>query len=229
MSINKDKKKTSTMMSIFSTGMLPLYYCHSLTVSLDIARVLYKAGIRAIEYTNRGSAALENFTEMRKILEAELPALHLGIGTVKSKEEAEAFVMAGADFIVSPIVNPAVAAVAKEAGLPWIPGCMTPTEIYQAQQLEATIIKLFPANILKPEFLRSILALFIGQKFIPTGGVELDEKNIRDWYQSGVVAVGMGSRLITEEIMIKGDYDSLYERTVEALSIIRKVKTEMKR
>jgi len=215
------------LMNIFSTGVLPLYYCHSQTVSLDIARVLYTAGIRAIEYTNRGSAALENFTAMRKELAAELPLLHLGIGTVKSKEEAEAFVKAGADFIVSPIVNPAVAEVAKGAGLPWIAGCMTPTEIYQAQQLGAAVIKLFPANILKPEFLRSILTLFIGVKFIPTGGVEIEEKNIRDWFQSGVVAVGMGSKLITEEVMIHGKYDLLEERTLQVLSIIRKVKKEL--
>src|SRR5579871_6161874 len=105
------------LMNIFSTGILPLYYCHSLTVSLDIARALYRAGVRAIEYTNRGVAALENFTAMKTALGAEMPDLFLGIGTVKSKAEAEAFVQAGADFIVSPIVNPDVAAVAKEAGL----------------------------------------------------------------------------------------------------------------
>jgi 2-dehydro-3-deoxyphosphogluconate aldolase/(4S)-4-hydroxy-2-oxoglutarate aldolase len=164
---------------------------------------------------------------MKKTLGGELPLLHLGIGTVKSKEEAEAFVKAGADFIVSPIVNPAVAEVAKGAGLPWIAGCMTPTEIYQAQQLGAAVIKLFPANILKPEFLRSIFTVFLGQKFIPTGGVEIDEKNIRDWFQSGVAAVGMGSKLITEEIMIHGKYDLLEERTLQALAIIRKVKIEL--
>jgi 2-dehydro-3-deoxyphosphogluconate aldolase/(4S)-4-hydroxy-2-oxoglutarate aldolase len=217
----------SVLTNIFSTGILPLYYCHSQTVSLDIARILYKAGIKAIEYTNRGAAALENFTAMRKILSAELPKLQLGIGTIKSREEAEAFVLAGADFIVAPIVNPDVAAIARAAGLPWIPGCMTPTEIYQAQQLGAPVIKLFPANILKPEFLRSILSLFIGQKFIPTGGVEIEESNIRDWYQSGVAAVGMGSRLITEEIVIHGHYDVLYERTVQALHLVKKVRSEI--
>jgi 2-dehydro-3-deoxyphosphogluconate aldolase/(4S)-4-hydroxy-2-oxoglutarate aldolase len=130
---------------------------------------------------------------------------------------------------VAPIVNPEVAAVAKEAGLPWIPGCMTPTEIYQAQLLGAPVIKLFPANILKPEFLRSIFTLFIGQRFIPTGGVDIDEKNIRDWFQSGVAAVGMGNKLVTEEILTQGNYDLLYEKTVQVLDIVRKVKTEMKR
>lgn len=219
----------TVLTSIFDAGILPLYYCHSLTVSLDIARALARAGIGAIEYTNRGEAARENFTAMKKTLAKELPALRLGIGTVKSREEAEAFVLAGADFIVAPIVNAEVAAVAREAGLPWIPGCMTPTEIYQAQQLEAPVIKLFPANILKPEFLRSIISLFMGQKFIPTGGVEIDENNIREWYRAGVAAVGMGSRLITEEIVIHGYYDALYERTVQALQIVEKVKSEMGR
>jgi 2-dehydro-3-deoxyphosphogluconate aldolase/(4S)-4-hydroxy-2-oxoglutarate aldolase len=216
------------LMNITSAGILPLYYCHSQTVSMEVARTLYKAGVRAVEYTNRGAAALENFTAMRQVLGEELPALQLGIGTVKSKAEAEAFVLAGADFIVAPIVNAEVAAVAKAAGLPWIPGCMTPTEIYQAQQLGAPVIKLFPANILKPEFMRSIFTLFLGQKFIPTGGVEIDEENIRDWLRSGVVAVGMGNKLVTNEIMAEGNYDLLYEKTAEVLDIVQKVRKEMK-
>ena len=220
--------KKPALMEIARIGILPLYYCHSQTVSIDVARVLYRAGVRVVEYTNRGVAALENFTAMKKILGEELPLLHLGIGTVKSKEEAEAYVQAGADFIVAPIVNPEVAAVAKAAGLPWIPGCMTPTEIYQAQQLGAPVIKLFPANILKPEFLRSIFTLFIGQKFIPTGGVDIDEKNIRDWIHSGVVAVGMGNKLVTNEILVEGNYDLLYNKTVEVLDIVQKVRKEMR-
>jgi 2-dehydro-3-deoxyphosphogluconate aldolase/(4S)-4-hydroxy-2-oxoglutarate aldolase len=214
-------------MNIATVGILPLYYCHSQTVSLDVARTLYRAGVRVVEYTNRGVAALENFTAMKKILGEELPLLQLGIGTVKSKEEAKAYVQAGADFIVAPIVNPEVAAVAKEAGIPWIPGCMTPTEIYQAQQLEASVIKLFPANILKPEFLRSVFTLFIGQKFIPTGGQDLDEKNFRDWFQSGVMAVGLGNKLVTNEILVEGTYDLLYEKTVQALETVRKVKKDI--
>ena len=213
---------------ILGKGVLPLFYCHSETVSIHIVRTLYKAGVRAVEYTNRGANALDNFTAMKKTLSTELPDLYLGIGTVKTVEEAEAFVQAGADFIVAPIVNPGVAAVAKRAGLLWIPGCMTPTEIFQAQQLEAPLIKLFPANILGPEFLRSIRSLFLHQLFIPTGGVEIEEGNIRDWFKSGVSAVGMGSKLITEEIMIDGNYDLLYENTLLAIKIIQKVVNEIK-
>jgi 2-dehydro-3-deoxyphosphogluconate aldolase/(4S)-4-hydroxy-2-oxoglutarate aldolase len=219
--------KKMVLRSILSQGILPLFYCYSESVSLYVIRTLYKAGVRAIEYTNRGVGALEIFTAMKEMLATELPDLYLGIGTVKTVEEAEAFVLAGADFIVAPIVNPAVAEVSKKAGLLWIPGCMTPTEIFLAQQYEAPLIKLFPASVLGPEFMRSIKALFPTQKFIPTGGVEIQEDNIREWIRAGVAAVGMGSKLISEKILIEGNYDLLYENTLLALEIVRKVKNEI--
>jgi 2-dehydro-3-deoxyphosphogluconate aldolase/(4S)-4-hydroxy-2-oxoglutarate aldolase len=221
----QDKK--IILRSILQQGILPLFYCHSETVSLDVIRTLYKAGVRAVEYTNRGVAALEIFTAMKETFAKELPELYLGIGTVKTVEEAEAFVLAGADFIVAPIVNPAVAEVAKKAGLLWIPGCMTPTEIFLAQHYEAPLIKLFPASVLGPEFMRSIKALFQKQFFIPTGGVEIHEDNIREWIRAGVAAVGMGSKLISEKVLIEGNYDLLYEKTLLAIEIVRKVKNEI--
>jgi 2-dehydro-3-deoxyphosphogluconate aldolase/(4S)-4-hydroxy-2-oxoglutarate aldolase len=218
--------KKVILRSIVSQGILPLFYCYSPSVSLEVVRTLYKAGVRAVEYTNRGVAALENFTAIRKTLAAEAPDLYLGIGTIKTVKEAEAFVQAGADFIVAPIVNPEVAAVAENAGLLWIPGCMTPTEIFLAQQHQAAVIKLFPASILGPEFMRSIKDLFIGQLFIPTGGVEIEEENIRSWIRAGVCAVGMGSKLITQEVLIEGKYDQLYDNTLKALKIVQAVKSE---
>lgn len=219
--------KQTICRGIVGQGILPLFYCHSKTVSFDVVRTLYKAGIRVIEYTNRGQAALENFTEMKRVLALEAPMLLLGIGTIKSSDEARDFIKAGADFIVAPIVNPEVAAVAEQAGLLWIPGCMTPTEIYQAQQHNAHLIKLFPANILGPEFLASIRALFPTQHFIPTGGVEIEEENIRRWFRAGVSAVGLGSKLISQEIIVDANYDFLYEETVRVLQIVRAVKNEI--
>jgi 2-dehydro-3-deoxyphosphogluconate aldolase/(4S)-4-hydroxy-2-oxoglutarate aldolase len=182
-----------------------------------------------VEYTNRGTAALDNFTMMKKALAAEAPDLYLGIGTIKSAAEARAFVAAGADFIVAPIVNPEVGAVAEQAGLLWVPGCMTPTEIYTAQQHKAELIKLFPANILGPEFVSSIRELFQDQLFIPTGGVEIDEANIRGWVKAGVCAVGLGSKLISKDILKNENYDLLYENTLRALKIARAVINENNR
>ena len=213
--------KKVILQSILDQGMLPLFYWDSPTVSLEVIRTLYRAGIRALEYTNRGAAALTNFGSAKKILAVEAPDLYLGIGTVKTAAEAEAFVKAGADFIVSPIVNPEVAAVAAREGLLWIPGCMTPTEIFLAQQHQAALIKIFPANIVGPEFVSSIRELFAGQLFIPTGGVELDKENIRSWFKAGVAAVGMGSRLISKEVLKGEQYDVLYKNTVIALELVK--------
>lgn len=218
--------KKIVLQSILDQGLLPLFYWEDAAVSLEIIRTLYKAGIRALEYTNRGSAALNNFIAIKQVLTAEAPDLHLGIGTIKTVEEAGAFIQAGADFIVSPIVNREVAVMAESAGLLWIPGCMTPTEIFTAQQCQAALIKLFPANILGPEFVSSIRELFSGQLFIPTGGVEINRGNISSWFKSGVCAVGMGSKLISKDILQREQYDTLYQQTVIALELIRSVREE---
>src|SRR6185437_13754992 len=139
--------KKVILQTIIGQGILPLFYWESPSVCLEVMRTLYRAGVRAIEYTNRGTAALDNFTMLKKTLAVEAPDLYLGIGTIKSAAEAKAFIKAGADFIIAPIVNPEVAAVAAESDMLWIPGCMPPTEIYTAQQLKAAAIKIFPANI----------------------------------------------------------------------------------
>jgi 2-dehydro-3-deoxyphosphogluconate aldolase/(4S)-4-hydroxy-2-oxoglutarate aldolase len=128
---------------------------------------------------------------------------------------------------VSPIVNGEVAVLAAQAGLLWIPGCMTPTEIFRAQEHQAALIKIFPANILGPEFVSSIRELFQGQLFIPTGGVELNKANIHSWFKAGVCAVGMGSRLISKDILLSEQYELLYQHTVTALELVRVVREEL--
>lgn len=218
-------KKNIVLDAILKQGTLPLFFYKDPEVSLQITRTLYKAGIRVFEYTNRGAAALENFKVLKQTLaNGEMPGLELGIGTIKSVREAEAFIAAGADFIVSPIVNPEVGKLAAQHNLLWIPGCMTPTEIYTAQQNEAALIKIFPANILGPEFVSSIRDLFAGQLFIPTGGVDLNHDSISTWFKAGVCAVGMGSKLISKSVLENQEYDRLYNDTLKLLEIVQTIK-----
>ena len=207
--------------SIIKQGILPLFYNESAEVTLETTRTLYRAGIRVIEYTNRGAAALENFKLLKKAQQDELHDLILGIGTIKTVQHAEDFIAAGADFIIAPIVNPDVARVAQQHNMLWCPGCMTPTEIHLAQQHNAALIKLFPANILGPGFVSAIKELFPGQLFMPTGGVELTQENISSWFKAGVCAVGMGSKLITKDILSSGSYNQLYLDTIEALKLVQ--------
>jgi 2-dehydro-3-deoxyphosphogluconate aldolase/(4S)-4-hydroxy-2-oxoglutarate aldolase len=100
---------------------------------------------------------------------------------------------------------------------------MTPSEIYTAQKNGADLIKIFPANILGPAFISSVKELFPGQLFIPTGGVELNADNISAWFHAGVCAVGMGSKLISKDVLEKKLYDQLYEDTVKAIELVQSV------
>jgi len=215
------KNKRTILQQILDQGMLPLFYTDSTQISVEIIRTLYKGGVRVLEYTNRGHAALENFKVLKKTFVVEAPDLSLGIGTIKTKQEANDFIAAGADFIVSPIVNPEVATMCHQKDMLWIPGCMTPTEIHIAQQNQAALIKIFPANILGPEFISSIRELFGGQLFMPTGGVELNKENISTWFKAGVCAVGMGSKLISKTVLEKEQYDVLLTNTKEALQLVK--------
>jgi 2-dehydro-3-deoxyphosphogluconate aldolase/(4S)-4-hydroxy-2-oxoglutarate aldolase len=216
--------KQEALDSILTQGMLPLFFYKDVEVSLQIIRTLYKAGVRVFEYTNRGPEALDNFEVLKKAQLREMPGLHFGSGTIKSVAEAEAFISAGSDFIVSPVVNPEVAKVAARHNLLWIPGCMTPTEIYTAQQNGADLIKLFPADILGPGFISAIKELFPGQRFMPTGGVDLSRENISAWFRSGVCALGMGSKLVGKKVLENRLYDQLYNDTVNVLELIQSCK-----
>jgi 2-dehydro-3-deoxyphosphogluconate aldolase/(4S)-4-hydroxy-2-oxoglutarate aldolase len=215
------KNKQEILDSIIKQGMLPLFFYEDAEVSLQVVRTLYKAGVRVMEYTNRAKEAFGNFLILKAAQETEMPDLYLGIGTVKTKEDAIKYVNDGADFIVAPTVNPDVAEVVNQHNGLWIPGCMTPTEIHLAQQHGAPLIKIFPANVLGPAYITAVADVFRGQLFMPTGGVELNKDNISGWFKSGVCAVGIGSKLITKEILQNQLYDQLYTDTINVLQLIQ--------
>lgn len=215
------KTKETALKAITDQGILPLFYFDDAQVSLEILRTLYKAGIRVLEYTNRGPAALSNFKVLLEAAKTEMQDLYLGIGTIKTTAEAQKFIDAGAHFIVCPVVDPEVGKLVHDKGLLWIPGCFTPTEINTAHQLKAGLIKLFPANILGPSYVSAIKDLFPGQLFIPTGGVEIEQSNISNWFKSGVCAVGLGSKLISKEILESKDYKELDILTRKAIDLVK--------
>lgn len=214
-------KKESALKALLEQKLLPLYYHDSPTVSVFILEALYAAGVRTLEYTNRGEKALDNFTALRKAADQNMPGLQLGIGTIKTGAWAQRFIDAGADFIVCPSMNPEVAEVTHKAGLLWIPGCLTPTEIAGAEIAGASIVKIFPGNILGPSYISSIKEIFPALKFMPTGGVEAETGNLKSWFGAGVVAVGMGSKLITKELVASGDFKGLETATRSALELVR--------
>ena len=150
--------------------------------------------------------------------------LLLAVGTIKTAEQARQFIDAGADFLISPFFDAAVCDEAYLQKIVWIPGCTTPTEIHVAEQAGCTMIKLFPGNTMGPSFVEAIKPLFPGLDFVVTGGVDTTEENIKSWFKSGVCAVGMGSKLISKDVLEGGDFQKLEAVTKEVLQIIQKNK-----
>lgn len=210
--------------TIIEQGMLPLYYNASEEVTLAILKAVYKSGVKAIEYTNRGDAALTNFAKMVALRNAEMPGLLLGVGTIKNMEQATAYLATGADFLVSPGFVPEVAAHCVANDIFYAPGCMTPTEIIAAENAGIKFIKLFPGNMLGPEFLSGIKDIFPKLKFMPTGGVDTTKENIEGWFKAGVCAVGMGSKLISKKLMEAKDYGTIEAETKKVLELIQTIK-----
>lgn len=205
-------------------GILPLYFNKDTEVSIEILRALYRAGVKSVEYTNRGEAALKNFTEMKKVCEAEMKDMYLGVGTIKNAEMAQKFIDAGADYLISPGLVESVAVIADKNDMLWVPGCMTPTEIIKAESLGAKFIKLFPGNLLGPDFMSGIKELFQDLKFMPTGGVDTTKENLSGWFKSGVCAVGMGSKLVSKQLMEAKDYAAIERDTKAVIETIKAIR-----
>ncbi|NHE58838.1 bifunctional 4-hydroxy-2-oxoglutarate aldolase/2-dehydro-3-deoxy-phosphogluconate aldolase [Cyclobacterium plantarum] len=216
--------KASILKKIPEQGILPLYFDKDETVSLEVLKALYAAGIRMVEYTNRGEAALQNFKKMVALRNAEMPDLLLGIGTIKNKDMASTYIAAGADFIICPGLVEEVAEIADQHDMLWIPGCMTPSEIIKAENMGAKMIKLFPGDMLGPGFMAAIKALFPNLLFMPTGGVSLDKDNIESWFKAGVCAVGMGSKLVSKTLLQEKNYPKIQEMAQKAIQVVNEVK-----
>lgn len=217
-------RRSTTLELIIRQGVLPLYYNQNADVSIAVLKALYSAGIRTVEYTNRGEAALENFKALRKVCENEMQDLQLGIGTIKTGKEAKAFADAGADYLVSPGVVKAAAKVADKNGLLYIPGCLTPTEMIRAENMGALMVKLFPGNLLGPGYISAVKELFPNLKFIITGGVEPEEENLRAWFNAGASAVGMGGKLVTKQVLESRDYTQITTLTQHSLHLIQSIR-----
>lgn len=215
-------KREAIVAKLKEQGLMPLYFNTDETISIELMRALYNAGVRLIEYTNRGAAALNNFKAMKLIAEKDYPDLFLGAGTIKDEKAADQFIQAGADFLISPALAEDVYDIAYGNKVLWIPGCMTPTEILKAEQFGLSLVKLFPGNILGPSYVNAIKDLFPAMQFMPTGGVETTDENLQAWFNAGVCAVGMGSKLVTSELIKEKAYSAI---TANAGNILNKIAT----
>ena len=200
--------------------IMPLFNHPDLAVSKAVVKACYDGGITVFEYTNRGEGAALIFAELVKYIRQELPDMAIGIGTVFTAEEAEYFVSLDADFIVQPCLNPAVGEVCNKHKIAWMPGVMTITELYNAQQAGADIIKIFPANVLGTAFIKALKAPMPNAKVMVTGGVEPNEENLKGWFSAGVTAVGMGSQLFPKDVLASGNFEQITETVKKCVGLV---------
>lgn len=208
---------------VLKQKMLPLYFNEDKEVSIGVLKALYNAGVRSVEYTNRGATALENFKAMVALRNESLEGMELGIGTIKTVADAQLFIAAGADYIICPGLIPDVVKYVQEAGLLCVPGCMTTSEIIAAEQLGVTFVKLFPGNLIGPGYVSAIKDIFPNLYFMPTGGVDTTKDNIQAWFDAGVCAVGMGSKLLSKSLVNSKDYSAIESATKEVLAIVQSI------
>lgn len=207
------------------TGMVPLFYHSDIEVAKQVTKACYDGGARLLEFTSRGDLAHEIFRELSVYCNEELPEMILGVGSVTDAASASMYMALGANFIVTPVLREDIATVCNRRKVLWSPGCGTLTEICRAEELGCEIVKLFPGGIYGPGFVKAIKGPQPWTSIMPTGGVSPTEENLKGWFDAGVTCVGMGSKLISKDLITNKEYDKLRSRCKDALALIAKLKS----
>mgnify|MGYP000193368327 FL=1 len=207
------------------TGLVPLFYHPDVDLGKKILKACYNGGARLIEFTARGDFAHEVFAELNKFVIKELPEMAVGVGSVTDAAAASLYMQMGANFIVTPSLREDIAVVCNRRKVLWSPGCGSLTEINRAEELGCEIIKLFPGANYGPDFVKAIKGPQPWTSVMPTGGVTLEESNLKGWFNAGVTCVGMGSNLISKTVVENRDYSGLEQSVRETLALIKRIRS----
>ncbi len=205
--------------------MVPLFYHPDVELGKKVLKACYDGGSRLLEFTARGDFAFEVFHELNKFAIKELPGMIMGVGSITDAAAASMFMQMGANFIVTPTFREDIAIVCNRRKVLWSPGCGTLTEINRAEELGCEIVKLFPGDTYGPGFVKAIKGPQPWTSVMPTGGVSTDEENLKGWFSAGVTCVGMGSQMISKDILANKDFAGLEKRVKETLALIKKLRS----
>ncbi|UOB18385.1 bifunctional 4-hydroxy-2-oxoglutarate aldolase/2-dehydro-3-deoxy-phosphogluconate aldolase [Abyssalbus ytuae] len=216
--------RIEVVLQMEATGLVPLFYHSRPEVAQRVVKACYDGGARLLEFTHRGLFAHEVFNELSKYCIEHCPGMILGVGSVSDAGTASHYMNMGACFVVTPAFREDIARVCNRRKVLWSPGCGSLTEINRAEELGCEVVKLFPGEVYGPEFIKSVKAPQPWTKIMPTGGVDTTEENLKGWFGAGATCVGMGSRLVTKDIVENRQYGLLEEKVREVLEIIKKIK-----
>jgi len=211
--------------TVLDLGLVPVFYNPDLAVAKQIVAACGAGGARVVEFTNRGDFAFQVFAELAQHVAEHEPDVILGVGTVVDAPTAALYLSAGANFVVGPILNPEVARLCNRRKVAYVPGCGSATEISQAEELGVEIVKVFPgAEVGGPGFVKAVLGPMPWTRIMPTGGVDASQESLRAWFKAGVVCVGIGSKLITKELVAAQDWDGLSKQVAQVLAWIEEAR-----
>ena len=217
--------RMTVLNAMVDIGLVPVFYNRDLATTISIIEACAAGGARVVEFTNRGDLAWRVFADAAQhVIDSELDVI-LGVGSIVDAPTAGLYISSGANFVVGPLLNPEVARLCNRRKVPYSPGCGSVSEIGQAEELGVEIVKVFPGSeVGGPDFVKSVLGPCPWTRIMPTGGVDASRESLEAWFGAGVSCVGVGSKLITKDVVSDGDFDALREKVRQVVTWIREIR-----
>ncbi|MBE5889126.1 MAG: bifunctional 4-hydroxy-2-oxoglutarate aldolase/2-dehydro-3-deoxy-phosphogluconate aldolase [Lachnospiraceae bacterium] len=204
---------------IQKTGIIPVVVLNDVKDAEPLAKALIEGGLPCAEVTFRTDAAEESI----RIMKEKFPEMLLGAGTVLTTEQVDRAVAAGAEFIVSPGLNPRIVKYCVEKNIPITPGCANASDIEQALENGLEVVKFFPAEPAGGlKMIKALAAPYVGVKFMPTGGISAS--NVRDYLAYDRIIACGGSWMVSGDLVKAGEFDKIKELTAEAAAIVKEMR-----
>jgi 2-dehydro-3-deoxyphosphogluconate aldolase/(4S)-4-hydroxy-2-oxoglutarate aldolase len=222
------KDRMAVLSAMMEQGVIPVFYHSEVEVCVNVIQACANGGAKCAEFTNRDDFAVHVFFNVTKHFAKADPSVIMGVGSVVDAPTAGIYIANGAKFVVGPLISADVAKVCNRRGIPYSPGCGSATEIGDAQELGCEIVKVFPgSSVGGPDFVRSVMGPMPWTRIMPTGGVEPTEESLRKWFGAGIVACGIGSKLITKQLLDAKDYQGIEENVRKTVKLIKTIRAEL--
>jgi 2-dehydro-3-deoxyphosphogluconate aldolase/(4S)-4-hydroxy-2-oxoglutarate aldolase len=219
--------RMTVLTAMMGQGVIPVFYHPDVETCVNVIQACANGGAKCIEFTNRGDFAAHVFLDVARHFAKADPSVIMGVGSIVDAPTAGIYIANGAKFVVGPILNADVAKVCNRRMIPYSPGCGSASEISYAQELGCEIVKVFPGeSVGGPTFVKNVLGPMPWTRIMPTGGVDPDEKSLREWFGAGIVAAGMGSKLITNDLLKAGDWKGIEDRVRKTVDLISSIRSE---
>ena len=217
--------RLSVLTAMKQIGLVPVFYNKDVETAKSIVKACADGGAKAVEFTNRGDRAIGVFTQLAEYRDVQRPDIMLGVGSICDAPTAAMYIAAGADFVVGPLLDEETAKLCNCRKIPYSPGCGSVTEIHKAHILGVDIVKVFPGEeVGGPGFVEGVRGPCPWTEIMPTGGVSPTKESLTAWFKAGIVCAGMGSKLITKELVAAKDWAGITAKVKETIELIRQIR-----